>query len=96
MIDMHKGWINPFGNGGSTRIMHPIGLIIGATHIGENCVIRQNVSIGHKNNSRYPYIGNDVEIGAGCIIVGDVKVGANAIVGAGAIVIKDVSPCSSC
>lgn len=76
----------------STKIMHPIGIVIGATHIGENCIIRQNVTIGHKNNSKYPYIGNNVEIGAGCIIIGDVNVGDNAILGAGAIVTKDVPP----
>jgi len=71
--------------------MHPIGIVIGAAHIGENCIIRQNVTIGHKNNA-YPYIGDYVELGAGCIIIGNVEVGDNAVVGAGAVVTKDVPP----
>lgn len=76
----------------STKITHPIGIVIGARHIGNDCRIGQNVTIGKKSSSRYPYIGNNVQLGASCIIIGDLTVGDNAIVGAGAVVTKDVPP----
>lgn len=69
--------------------------ITGAATIGENCVIFQQVTIGSntlldsKNNGS-PIIGNNVYIGAGAKIIGNVKVGNNARIGANAVVVKDV------
>ena len=62
---------------------------------GENCVLRNSVTIGHKkladgSFSGCPVIGNNVDIGANVCIVGDVVVGNNVIIGAGAVVTKNV------
>ena len=57
--------------------------------IGENCRIYQNVTIGEVNR-RAPDIGKNCLIGAGAVIVGDVKIGDNVKIGAGAVVFKSV------
>lgn len=63
--------------------------------IGDNCTLRNSVTIGHKklsdgSLSRCPTIGNNVDIGANACIIGDITIGDNVIVGAGAVVVKDV------
>ena len=65
--------------------------------IGENARIQANVVIGGKGQSGVPTIGNNVQIGANAGIVGGVEIGDNAIVGAGAVVLKDVpAACVAC
>ena len=63
---------------------------IGAKKIGKNCYIFQNVTIGYLNETDKPTIGDNVTIYAGAKILGNVKVGDNCIVGANAVVVKDV------
>lgn len=63
--------------------------------IGENCVIFQNVTIGSKwsgfiCNGEAPVIGDNVMIGAGAVILGEITVGDNSIIGANAVVLNDV------
>lgn len=59
--------------------------------IGENCVIESNVTIGGRNNNpNVPVIGNNVFIGTGARILGNVHIGSNSIVGANAVVLHDV------
>lgn len=59
--------------------------------IGNRVKIGCNVVIGGRNGiTEVPIIEDDVQIGAGAIIIGPVRVGARAIIGAGAIVVKDV------
>lgn len=59
--------------------------------IGQNCKILVGVLIGGKSNSdKLPVIGNNVMIGAHAIILGNVHVGDNSIIGAGSVVLKDV------
>lgn len=61
--------------------------------IGNRVKIGCNVVIGGRNGiTEVPIIEDDVQIGAGAIIIGPVRVGARAIIGAGAIVVKDVPP----
>lgn len=57
--------------------------------IGCNCTILHNVTIGAGRGGA-PTIGDNVYIGAGAIIIGDIKIGDNVKVGAGAVVFKDV------
>jgi serine O-acetyltransferase len=81
----------------STRFAHPYGIAIAVkTVIGEQCDIRQNVTIGtrtHKFTSdQEPVIGNHVFIGAGSMILGPVTIGDHAIIAAGAVVLEDVPP----
>jgi serine O-acetyltransferase len=61
--------------------------------IGKNCRIQQGVTIGRIGGFRgggVPIIGDNVYIGTGAKILGDVKIGNNVKVGANAVVIKDV------
>lgn len=63
--------------------------------IGQNCVLRNSVTIGHKKLadgtfSQCPRLGNHVDVGANVCIIGAVTIGDNVIIGAGAVVIKDI------
>ena len=73
-------------------IWHGFSTIINAQSIGDDYEIWQQVTIGNKFNfdGPKPRIGNNVKICAGAIIVGDVTIGDNSIVGAGALVTKNV------
>jgi serine O-acetyltransferase len=69
---------------------HGIGVILGnGVKLGKNCIINQNVTIGGKNGG-FPVIGDNVRIYTGACILGNVKVGDNSVIGANALVIKDV------
>lgn len=73
---------------------HCIGTIIGETSvIGSNCVIYHNVTLGSRkliNSKRHPTIGNNVLIGTGSIILGNITVGDNVLIGASSVILKDV------
>ena len=61
--------------------------------IGKNCYLSHNVLIGKVHTGKrmgVPIIGNDVFIGAGAVILGDIKIGDNAAIGANSVVINDV------
>ena len=82
--------------GGGLYIQHGHGTVISARSVGENCMINQLVTIGYKGDG-CPTIGNNVRIGSGAIVIGDIKVGNNVNIGAGAIVIHDVPDnCTVC
>ena len=84
--------------GKGLSLYHGQALVINkSTVIGENCVLRNSTTIGHKKLadgtfSGCPRIGNNVDIGANVCIIGDVTIGDNVIIGAGSVVIKDVPP----
>lgn len=59
-------------------------------HIGENCTIFQGVTIGSARGKGIPTIGNNVVICANSSIIGNIKVGDNVMIGAGAVVTKDI------
>jgi len=73
---------------------HQHGIVIhGNAVIGDNCVIRQGVTIGNRTSSApydAPVIGKNVNIGAGAKILGKITIGDNVTIGANAVVIKDV------
>lgn len=72
------------------RTDHAIGIVIGpGAIIGDYCKIYQNVTIGQKSG-KFPRIGNHVTIYPGAKIIGDINVGDYAVVGANAVVTKDV------
>lgn len=68
--------------------LHCIHIAAGC-RIGKNVTIFQNVTIG-QSKEKYPMIGDNVIIGAGANIIGDVKIGNNVRIGAGAVVTFDV------
>lgn len=57
--------------------------------VGENCWIYQNVTIGEISR-KAPVIGDDCLIGAGAVLVGDIRIGSRVKIGAGAVVHMDV------
>ncbi len=75
-------------------IDHGMGVVIGETsEIGEDVLIYQGVVLGGvslEKTKRHPTIGNKVVIGAGAILLGPIKIGKGARVGAGSVVVKDV------
>lgn len=75
--------------GAGLKLAHPYATIINAESVGENCYINHLVTIGEKNG-RKPVIGNNVELHANCTVIGGINIGDNAVIGAGAVVVKDV------
>ena len=77
---------------GSLMAYHPYSTLIDCERIGEKVIVRHNTTIGNKNSgsNETPVIGDNVQIGAGTLIIGDVTVGDNAVIGAGSVVVKDV------
>ncbi len=70
-------------------LAHPYATILNATSIGKNVYVNHLVTIGEKNNKK-PIIGNNVELHANCMVIGGITIGDNVVIGAGAVVVKDV------
>lgn len=75
-------------------IDHGMGIVIGETAvIGDDVLIFQQVTLGGTSmthGKRHPTIGNNVVIGAGAKVLGNITVGENSRIGAGSVVIDDV------
>ncbi|MCM3652929.1 serine O-acetyltransferase [Metabacillus litoralis] len=67
-------------------------IVVRESTIGNNVVIRPQVIIGRtiKDGINAPKIGNNVDIGVGVKILGDVTIGDNVKIGANAVVVKDI------
>ena len=67
-------------------------VISGYAKFGDNCRIRNGVVVGLKNveDLAAPIIGNNVDIGAGAKVLGNIRIGNNVLIGANAVVITDV------
>jgi serine O-acetyltransferase len=89
----------------STKFIHKgLGVVIGAfVKLGENVTIYHNVTIGGSEkyllNPEYdgdasPTIQDNVIIMTGSVIIGDITIGHDSIIGAGSIVIDDIPPYS--
>jgi len=78
---------------------HGMGVVIGETaEIGDDVLIYQGVTLGGaglEKGKRHPTIGNNVVIGTGAKVLGNITVGDNSYVGANAVVIRDVPPNST-
>lgn len=74
-------------------IAHFGGITFMPESCGEGVYLRQGCTVGRGGrNGRLPRIGKNVEFGANVCVVGDIEVGDNAKLGAGAVVTKDVPP----
>jgi serine O-acetyltransferase len=89
--------INPaarFGRG--IMLDHATGFVAGETAvIGDHVSILQGVTLGGTGKAeqdRHPKIGNGVLIGAGAIVLGNIRIGDCARIGAGSVVVKEVPP----
>lgn len=80
--------------GGGLRIPHLQGIVISKNAvIGNDCTVFHQVTIGvneKKSVNDAPYIGNNVYIGVGAKIIGNIQVGNNVTIGANAVVTQDV------
>ncbi len=79
--------------GDNFLIDHFGGIVIsGYAKFGDNCRIRNGVVVGLKNVAEpcAPQIGNNVDIGAGAKILGNIKIGNNVNIGANSVVLTDV------
>ena len=89
-IEIHPG--ATIGKG--LFIDHGMGVVIGETaEIGDNCTLYQNVTLGgtgKDHGKRHPTLGNNVLVGAGAKILGPFRIGDNARVAAGAVVLNEV------
>lgn len=89
--------INPAARiGRGIMLDHATGFVVGETAVvGDHVSILQGVTLGGTGKSeedRHPKIGNGVLIGAGAIVLGNIKVGECARIGAGSVVVKEVPP----
>jgi serine O-acetyltransferase len=79
--------------GTSVFLDHGTGIIIGAlASIGDEVTILQNVTIGRKPDdpSHAPRIGRGAYLSSGASMIGDIRIGEYAKIGAGAVVTQDV------
>ena len=89
-IEIHPG--ATIGKG--LFIDHGMGVVIGETaEIGDNCTIYQGVTLGgtgKDQGKRHPTLGNNVLVGSGAKVLGPFRVGDNARIAAGAVVLTEV------
>jgi len=86
-VEVEIGEGTRFGYGGLGVVIHP------ESRIGARCLIGQHVTIGGRSGLRgAPWIGDEVLISPGAKILGPIVVGDGAIIGANAVVLRDVEP----
>ena len=89
-IEIHPG--ATIGKG--LFIDHGMGVVIGeTTEIGNNCTLYQGVTLGgtgKDTGKRHPTLGNNVLVGCGARVLGPFKVGDNARIAAGAVVLNEI------
>lgn len=94
-IEIHPG--ATIGKG--LFIDHGMGAVIGETAIvGDNVTLYQGVTLGgtgKERGKRHPTLGNNIVVGAGAKVLGDITIGDNSYIGSNAVVIRDVPPNST-
>lgn len=79
--------------GRRVRIWHHGGMILHAASIGDDVQIRQNTTFGVARtnaNHELPTIEDGVDVGCGACVLGRITVGARSVIGANAVVVRDV------
>jgi serine O-acetyltransferase len=84
--------IHTYGRIGKGFIVHNFSCIFVLVEtMGENCTVNQGVTIGNIRGSEHPpVIGNNVYFGAGCKVLGNIRIGDNVVIAANSLVISDV------
>ena len=87
--------IHPAAKIGKNLFIDPgHGVVIGETaEIGDNCTIYQNVTLGgtgKERGKRHPTLRNNVVVGAGAKVLGNITIGNNVKIGANSVVLKNV------
>jgi serine O-acetyltransferase len=76
---------------GGLMLPHPNGVVIHPhARIGPNCLLFQQVTIGTGPKPGLPELGGHVDVGPGAKILGGVRIGDHAVIGANAVVLSDV------
>jgi len=79
--------LNVFGKG--LHIFHTGNIIInGTSSVGEYCNIIGSTCLGSKNGGNGPTLGDHCELGMNSVVIGNVQIGNNVYIGAGAVVTK--------
>lgn len=82
--------------GGGVFIDHGMGVVIGETaEVGDNVTLFQGATLGgtgKEKGKRHPTVGDNVTIGAGAKVLGNITVGDNSMIGSGAVVLRSVPP----
>ena len=82
--------------GGGLFMDHATGIVIGETSVvGENVTIFQSVTLGgngKERGDRHPKVGNGVLISVGAKLLGNIRIGDEARIAAGSVVLHDVAP----
>jgi serine O-acetyltransferase len=94
-IEIHQGAVI----GKNLFIDHGMGVVIGETTIiGDNVTLFQGVTLGgtgKEKGKRHPTLGNNIVVGAGAKVLGNIIIGDNVSIGANAVVVRDVPPNST-
>ena len=94
-IEIHPG--ATIGRG--LFIDHGMGVVIGETSIiGDNVTLFQGCTLGgtgKETGKRHPTLGDNIVIGTGAKVLGNIEIGSNSYVGANAVVLKSVPPNST-
>jgi len=89
-IEIHPG--ATIGKG--VFIDHGMGVVVGETAIvGDYCLIYQGVTLGgtgKESGKRHPTLGENVVVGAGAKVLGNIQIGNNVRIGAGSVVLREV------
>lgn len=75
---------------GGLYVAHPVGTVIAVQEMGENCSVIAAVTVGLRTEWGFPRLGDNVFIGAGARVLGEIYIGDNAKIGANAVVLHDV------
>lgn len=79
--------------GAGLKLIHPTNIMIGnGVHIGEDCLIFHDVTLGTGQIPGTPKIGNNVDIYSGACVLGGVMIGDRSMVGANCVVTRDIPP----
>ncbi len=89
-IEIHPG--AQIGKG--LFIDHGTGVVVGETSIiGDNVTLFQGVTLGgtgKEKGKRHPTLGNNIVVGAGAKVLGNITIGDNSYIGANAVILRDV------
>ncbi|MEY8239836.1 MAG: hypothetical protein RPT25_05800 [Cycloclasticus sp.] len=89
--------LNPVSNIGAGFYIGHYGGIFVRGDFGSHCSISQGVTFGSKGAGKsngWPKIGNNVYVGAGAKVIGNIEIGSDCIIGANAVVTISVPDCS--
>jgi serine O-acetyltransferase len=90
-VDIHPG----AQIGAGVMLDHGTGIVIGETAVvGDGCTLLHGVTLGGVGNTqehdRHPKLGRNVLLGAGATVLGNIKIGNGAKIGAGSVVLRPI------